>query len=389
VEEKILLVDDNVRLLKSIRRVFRDRYSIDTAEGGEAALKKIAADGPYAVIISDLQMPRMDGIEFLKLVQREGSESIHIMLSGHASLETAMQAVNEGLVYKFFTKPMPHNELAEGIEAALQEYRLHQAQNDVVELPTDVDFDKVVEDNVTRDIENATQAIKYEAVRALLDIQKRSELVMLPVMAKDGSDSSFHCAEFDMPTITKISKIKNILGSSPEVLTKIDILMLGKAASYIYSNIEKNNLGHFVIDIHFSTLYHRRYLEMYIRICRSLVDAVRSCLSLKVVGISDDILVSRAGELISRLRPFANNVFVDLSGMSNAEQFVKGMVNTVLVLDADEILIARKGDRLTEKRKLLNSLSMTSNQVLFKNCEPSMIEDLVSKIRVDYYQVNM
>ena len=70
ITEKVLFVDDDPNLLASCERSFHRSFPVVAAEGGEAALQIIADRGPFAVVVSDRQMPRMDGITFLSLVRQ-------------------------------------------------------------------------------------------------------------------------------------------------------------------------------------------------------------------------------------------------------------------------------------------------------------------------------
>ena len=63
---KILFVDDNLYVLNSYKRSFRNLFELDTAHSGKSALAKLHTDGPFAAIISDMRMPEMNGYEFLK-----------------------------------------------------------------------------------------------------------------------------------------------------------------------------------------------------------------------------------------------------------------------------------------------------------------------------------
>ncbi len=83
---KILFVDDDANLLAACERNFRRQFRLDTAEGGEAGLKKLDAAGPYAVVVADRQMPGMDGIQFLSLVRQKAPDTVRLMLTGHADL---------------------------------------------------------------------------------------------------------------------------------------------------------------------------------------------------------------------------------------------------------------------------------------------------------------
>jgi len=124
MNEKILFVDDDPNLLASCERNFRRNFPLETAEGGEAALKKIAAHGPYAVVVSDRQMPGMDGIQLLSLVKERAPDTVRIMLTGNADLEGAIKVVNEGNIFRFLTKPCPPEILIKAVEDARAQYRL-------------------------------------------------------------------------------------------------------------------------------------------------------------------------------------------------------------------------------------------------------------------------
>jgi|CZKM01.1.fsa_nt_gi signal transduction histidine kinase len=75
MSEKILFVDDDPNLLASCERTLRRHFQIETADGGEAGLAKLASRGPYAVVVADRQMPRMDGIEFLGAVRKRAPDT--------------------------------------------------------------------------------------------------------------------------------------------------------------------------------------------------------------------------------------------------------------------------------------------------------------------------
>ena len=79
--QKLLLVDDDVNLLSACERNFHGRFQIETAAGAEAGLLKLAECGPFAVVISDRQMPGMDGIKFLSLVRERAPDTVRMMLT--------------------------------------------------------------------------------------------------------------------------------------------------------------------------------------------------------------------------------------------------------------------------------------------------------------------
>ena len=122
--EKILLVDDEQSVLDAFHRQLRKQFNIETAVSGREGLKKIADIGPFAVIVSDMRMPVMDGIAFLVEARKVAPESVRMMLTGNADQQTAIDAINHGSIFRFITKPCSPTNLAEAIDAGLAQYRL-------------------------------------------------------------------------------------------------------------------------------------------------------------------------------------------------------------------------------------------------------------------------
>ena len=121
---KILIVDDEENILNSLKRLFRkEPYEILTAINGEEGLK-ILDDHQVDLIVSDLKMPEMNGIEFLKKAKEKNSVPLRIMLTGHADLKSVLDAVDQGEVYRFLLKPWDDEELKMTIRQALDYYHL-------------------------------------------------------------------------------------------------------------------------------------------------------------------------------------------------------------------------------------------------------------------------
>ena len=130
---KILIIDDDADLLAGLRRQFRKKFDLSTAQSGEQALSLVKSEGPFAVAISDMRMPGMDGVGLLGALRKAAPDTVRMMLTGNADRQTAIDAVNEGNIFRFFTKPCPPEVLAKGIEAGLGQYRLITAERDLIE----------------------------------------------------------------------------------------------------------------------------------------------------------------------------------------------------------------------------------------------------------------
>ena len=131
--EKILFIDDDTNLLAAVERNLRLKFNLVTAPGGEAGLAKMAADGPFAVVVADMQMPGMNGVQLLTEVRKRRPETVRLMLTGNADQHTAVEAVNQGHVFQFLTKPCPTEMLALALQAGLKQYRLITAERELLE----------------------------------------------------------------------------------------------------------------------------------------------------------------------------------------------------------------------------------------------------------------
>lgn len=131
--EKILFVDDEPNVLQSIKRQLRKRFDLETAEGGAAALKKLEENGPFAVIVSDMRMPEMNGVELLAKVKDLYPNTVRMMLTGNADQETAMEAVNTGHIFRFLTKPCPPATFITSIALAQRQHRLLNAEKELLQ----------------------------------------------------------------------------------------------------------------------------------------------------------------------------------------------------------------------------------------------------------------
>ena len=123
-QRTLLLVDDEPNVLASLKRLFRkDGHSIVTANSGAEGLEVLAAQ-KVDVIISDQRMPGMTGVEFLRQAKLKYPDTIRIVLSGYTELQSVTDAINEGAIYRFLTKPWDDEQLREQISKAFEHKEL-------------------------------------------------------------------------------------------------------------------------------------------------------------------------------------------------------------------------------------------------------------------------
>ena len=118
---RILFVDDDENILAAYKRRLRKEFEVHIAISGDEGLLALRENGPYAVVISDMRMPGMDGFAFLSEVHKCSPASACIMLSGHADLQASLKAINEGHIFRFLTKPCKINILCSAITAGVEQ----------------------------------------------------------------------------------------------------------------------------------------------------------------------------------------------------------------------------------------------------------------------------
>ena len=123
-DRTLLLVDDEENILSSLTRLFRrDGYTILRANSGQQGIE-ILKDNPVGVIVSDQRMPEMTGVEFLSQVKVTHPDTIRIVLSGYTDLKSITDAINDGAIYKFLTKPWDDDLLQKNVAEAFERYEM-------------------------------------------------------------------------------------------------------------------------------------------------------------------------------------------------------------------------------------------------------------------------
>jgi signal transduction histidine kinase len=124
---RILCVDDEPQVLAGIAANLRLRFEVVTAGGGAEAVRALVRSGPFDVIISDFQMPGMNGAEFLGRARTIAPDATRMLLTGHASLGGAVDAVNKGYIFRFLLKPCLPGDLIRALEEGVEQSRLMTA----------------------------------------------------------------------------------------------------------------------------------------------------------------------------------------------------------------------------------------------------------------------
>lgn len=132
MSDLILAVDDEPMVLRAYQRSLGDQFNLRTAEGPIAALEMLEAE-EYAVILTDLKMPGMDGIDFLQGARTLRPDAVRLMISGHADMGDALNSINEAGVFRLMLKPCPTEKVAEALNAGLEQYRLITAERQLLE----------------------------------------------------------------------------------------------------------------------------------------------------------------------------------------------------------------------------------------------------------------
>ncbi len=126
MEYKLLFVDDDKISANSFKHQINGKYDIDIAENAETAIKFIKENETYPVIIADMNMPGMNGIDFLEKVKELSPLSTRIMLTGNADLEVAINAINKGNIFRFLTKPSSKENILNVIELSIKKFQEEQ-----------------------------------------------------------------------------------------------------------------------------------------------------------------------------------------------------------------------------------------------------------------------
>ncbi len=212
---RMLIVDDEERILSALKSLFRSRYHVFTTTDGNKALDFLRKY-PMHVIVSDQRMPAMLGVELLRQSREISPRSVRILLTGYSDLAAIVGSINDGEVYRFISKPWDSKELhtivAEAVTIALE---LANAKTTTVDLPRKMDAGVLVIDKdeeifrVARELIGELCPVVYAAgLDAALAVMQKQEIAVVITDIEAGHDQ--------LTAMLKILKQEN-----PQILTII------------------------------------------------------------------------------------------------------------------------------------------------------------------------
>jgi CheY-like chemotaxis protein len=130
---RVLFVDDEPAVLEALAANLRRGYDVVTAPSGAAGLEYLRAESDFAVVVSDMRMPKMDGTTFLALARDAAPDATRILLTGQTDLDAAIKVINHGQIYRFLTKPCSRDTLRAAIDSAVVQHRLITSERVLLE----------------------------------------------------------------------------------------------------------------------------------------------------------------------------------------------------------------------------------------------------------------
>ncbi len=132
MKSRVLIVDDDPELLRSVGDSLRDDFEIVAASSGAVGLQILASSAPFSVIVTDMQMPQMDGLRFIAAARKLAPEASYVMLTGDHNGQSAVAAINEGRVFRLLLKPFDMLSIRGSINAARRQFESSQADKELL-----------------------------------------------------------------------------------------------------------------------------------------------------------------------------------------------------------------------------------------------------------------
>lgn len=189
MKHRILMVDDEANVLKALKRLFFDTdYKLFTAESGARGLE-ICQEEEIDLVISDYRMPEMTGVQFLSKVMELHPHTMRIILSGYADVSAIVEAINDGHVYKFLSKPWNDQDLLTTVQRSLEHFDLLNENRSLLDnlKAANSELQKLT-DNLELQIEDRTRDLASKN-RALETTQRLLNMVPAGIIGIDDQGS--------------------------------------------------------------------------------------------------------------------------------------------------------------------------------------------------------
>lgn len=177
---RFLFVDDEPAILNAIERYLRpvrQVWDCEFVSNSLVALNRIRATG-FHVLVADMVMPGMNGAELLAKTRDESPDTIRVMLTGNADMQTALAAVNQGHVFQFLVKPCGGEQLFQSLAIAARQYQLREAERELLRTQLEHTEKMTVigqlAAGINHDLNNIMTAIMMQTEMALADTSSKS-----------------------------------------------------------------------------------------------------------------------------------------------------------------------------------------------------------------------
>lgn len=194
IPPRVLLVDDDEHITAALRRQLRGRFNTVGASGGAEALEIAgAATEPFAAVVSDLRMPGMDGLVFLEAMSSTCPETTRILLTGYADVDTAIEALNSGYVFRFLTKPCEPSTIAAALDAAVGQHQLVTSERELLQRTLNRSVDALTETLAMANPPAFSRALRIRTVVSEildeLDVEDRWHVEVASMLSQLGAVS--------------------------------------------------------------------------------------------------------------------------------------------------------------------------------------------------------
>lgn len=130
---RILIVDDEEAILETLTFSFRDDYEVLTASSARQALELLDAQAPVAVLLTDQRMPDMSGVELVSEVCKRHPRTVRMILTGFTNMDAIVQAINDGHIYAYISKPWEPDHLKQVMKRAVEHYQLTELNEQLID----------------------------------------------------------------------------------------------------------------------------------------------------------------------------------------------------------------------------------------------------------------